>query len=98
MLSELKEKNRELKEKLGKLRNETRKVCSEAQQFIPSKSLTTSSTGSNFSPNSTCTSESFRSGLVVIYFTCSINNCTNKNHSIRYIMQFKLIVKIYSFS
>jgi len=65
MLSELKEKNRELKEKLGKLRNETRKVCSEAQQFIPSKSLTTSSTGSTFSPNSMCTSESFRTGSLL---------------------------------
>merc|ERR1712168_17925 len=65
MLSELKEKNRELKEKLGKLRNETRKVCSEAQQFIPSKSHTTSSTGSTFSPNSMCTSESFKTGSLL---------------------------------
>ena len=69
MLSELKEKNRELKEKLGKLRNETRKVCSEAQQFIPSKSHTTSSIGSTFSPNSMCTSESFKTGSVVVYCT-----------------------------
>ena len=34
MLSDLKEKNKELKEKLGKLRCETTKVYAEAQKLI----------------------------------------------------------------